>query len=149
MAAKQKTYSLHCIIALLALFWPMVLTYMKYAKREKVDGVEDTSYNKPNLTGIVMNDVKPVFSWSGWFNGTFQEETEDYNNDHWSMKETMVRLNNQFYYKAFNQIRVNGFVIGKDDYVFSEGYIYAAFGDDLVPEEKVKTLLQKAKVVQD
>ncbi|MGZ4099588.1 MAG: alginate O-acetyltransferase AlgX-related protein [Bacteroidia bacterium] len=127
----------------------MVLTYMKYAKREKVDGVEDTSYNKPNLTGIVISDEKPKFSWESWFNGSYQEESEDYNNDHWSMKESMVRLNNQFYYKAFNQIRVNGFVIGKDDYVFSEGYIFSAFGDDLLSEEKVKTLLQKAKVVQD
>jgi hypothetical protein len=61
----------------------------------------------------------------------------------------MVRLNNQFYYKTFNQIRVNSFVIGKEDYVFSEGYIFSAFGDDLVKEEKVKDLLQKAKVVQD
>lgn len=149
MAAKQKTYSLHCIIILLAISWPMILTYIKYSKREVVDGAEDTSYNKPDLTGIIINNEKPKFSWENWFNGIYQEETEDYNNDHWSMKETMVRLNNQLYYKAFNQIRVNGFVIGKDDYVFSEGYIYSAFGDDLMPEQKIKTLLEKAKVVQD
>lgn len=149
MAIKQKTYSIHCAIILLVIFWPMILTYLKYSKREKVDGVEDTSYNKPNLVGLVINDEKPKFTWENWFNGSFQSETEDYNNDHWSMKENMVRLNNQFYYKAFNQIRVNGFVIGKDDYVFSEGYIYSAFGDDLMPEEKVKTMMHKAKVVQD
>jgi hypothetical protein len=149
MAAKTKTYSIHCIVALLALSWPMLLTYMKYAKRDKTEGAEDVSYNKPNLVGLVISDEKPKFSWETWFNGSYQAESEDYNNDHWSMKESMVRLNNQFYYQAFNQIRVNGFVIGKQDYIFSEGYIYSAFGDDLLPEQKVTDLLKKAKVVQD
>jgi len=150
VAAGKKTYSIHTIILLLAISWPMLLTFWKYQKREKpVDGVEDVTYNKPKLTGLVISDEKPKFSRENWFSGIYQEEAEDYNNDHWSLKETMVRLNNQFYYKAFNQIRVNGFVIGKDDYVFSEGYIFSAFGDDLISEEKVKGLLQKAKVVQD
>jgi hypothetical protein len=40
-------------------------------------------------------------------------------------------------------------VIGKDDYVFSEPYIFSAFGDDIVPESKVSDLLKKAKVLQD
>jgi len=146
MAAKTKTYSIHSIVILFAITWPMIITYMKYQKRESA---EDITYNKPNLTGIVISDIKPEFNRANWFAGTYQTECDDYNNDHWAMKETMVRLNNQFYYKAFNQIRVNSFVIGKEDYVFSEGYIFSAFGDDLVNEEKVKDLLQKAKVVQD
>lgn len=146
MAAKQRTYSFHHIVILIAIFLPMLLTFAKYQKR---DGPDDLSYNKPNLTGLVISDEKPKFSMENWFNGTYQADVEDYNNDHWSMKEIMVRLNNQFYYKAFNQIRVNGFVIGKEDYVFSEGYIFSAFGDDLMKEEKVKDLMRKAKVVQD
>ena len=149
MAAKNKTYSFHCVLILFALSWPMIFTFIKYQNRDKADGVVDISYNKPNLIGLVISDEKPKFSLQNWFNNSYQAETEDYNNDHWSLKEKMVRLNNQFYYEAFNQIRVNGFVIGKDDYVFSESYIFSAFGDDLINEEKVKILLQKAKVVQD
>jgi hypothetical protein len=79
----------------------------------------------------------------------YQEERDDYNDDHWALKELMVRANNQFYYRAFNQIRVKNFVIGKQDYLFSENYIFSAFGDDLVPESRVSSLLQKAKVLQD
>lgn len=146
MAVKQKTYSFLHVLILLAIFWPMINTYIKYQGR---DGDEDVMYNKPNLIGIVISDEKPVFSKGAWFDGSYQLATEDYNNDHWAYKETMVRLNNQFYYKAFNQIRVNGFVLGKEDYVFSESYIFSAFGDDLMKEDKVVTLLQKAKVVQD
>lgn len=146
MAQKIKTYSLHTILAFIAIAWPAIVGFMKYSKR---DGREDVTYNKPNLTGLVISDEKPKFSAADWFSGTYQSETEDYNNDHWAFKEKMVRLNNQFYYETFNQIRVNNFVIGKEDYLYSESYIFSAFGDDLLPEGKVTSLLQKAKVVQD
>jgi hypothetical protein len=109
--------------------------------------------NKPNLTGIVINNVNPDSllkkDKSMWFSGEYQSLKDDYNNDHWAFKEKFVRLNNQFYFDAFNQIRVNSFVLGKDNYVYSEGYIFSAYGDDYVGEQKIKTKLQKAKVVQD
>lgn len=146
MAAKTKTYSFHALVALFALFLPLIAGFMKYQKRQSPD---DVSYNKPNLTGIVISDNKPEFSWGSWFSGTYQFESDDYNNDHWAFKESMVRLNNQFYFDAFHQIRVDNFVIGKEDYVFSENYIFSAFGDDLMPEAKVNALLEKAKVLQD
>ncbi|WP_317896642.1 alginate O-acetyltransferase AlgX-related protein [Aurantibacillus circumpalustris] len=136
MAAKTKTYSIHCVLAFIAILFPLLAT---------LTNTDD----KPNLVGLVINNEKPVFSWSDWFTGSYQEARTDYNNDHWAFKEKMVRLNNQFYYKAFNQIRVNNFVIGKEDYAYSEGYIFSAFGDDLMPEEKVVSLLEKAKVIQD
>ena len=136
MAAKTKTYSIHCVIAFAAVLFPLLATLTK-------------TDDKPNLTGLVINNVKPEFSWPDWFNGSYQELRGDYNNDHWAFKENMVRLNNQFYYLAFNQIRVNNFVIGKEDYAYSESYIFSAFGDDLLPEKKVVSLLEKTKVIQD
>lgn len=124
----------------------MLLTYLKYTKKESA---EDVSYNKPDLTGLVISDEKPELSRSSWFSGAYQRECDDYDNDHWALKTWMVRANNQLYYDWFRQIRVNGFVIGKEDYIFSESYIFSAFGDDLLKEEKVRTLLEKAKVIQD
>ncbi len=135
--AKQKTYSFHTLIALVAIAIPLLISFVK------------GDDNKPNLVGIVISNEKPELSRENWFDGVYQKDREDYNNDHWAFKELMVRLNNQFYYKVFNQIRVNNFVIGKNDYVFSESYIFSAFGDDLVKEEKVISFLEKAKVVQD
>jgi hypothetical protein len=138
--AKTKSYNVFVFIAFIALCYPMMMGLIK-------------KDNKPNLTGIVINDVNPdslLKKEKGmWFSGEYQSLKDDYNNDHWAFKELFVRLNNQFYYKAFNQIRVNSFVLGKDNYVFSEGYIFSAFGDDYVGEQKIVTKLQKAKVVQD
>lgn len=138
--AKNKSYNLFVIIAFVALCYPMIMGLMK----------SDTT---PNLTGLVINNVNPdslLKKDKGmWFSGEYQSLKDDYNNDHWAFKETFVRLNNQFYYDVFNQIRVNSFVAGKDDYVYSETYIFSAFGDDYVGEQKIKTKLEKAKVVQD
>ncbi len=146
MKGTSKSYSAINLIALLGLFLPMLIAYSKYINRESKD---DTSYNKPDLTGLVISDIKPELTRSNWFSGLYQKESDDYNNDHWALKEIMVRLNNQLYYDLFRQIRVNGFVSGKEDYIFSEGYIFSAFGDDLIPEEHVQKMLQKAKVLQD
>lgn len=136
MAVAKKTYSIHGVIAFLAISLPLLLALIK-------------KDNTPNLIGLVISDEKPKFNTTDWLNGSYQEEMEDYNNDHWAFKEISVRLNNQFYYQAFNQIRVNNFVSGKDHYVFSEDYIFSVFGDDLLKEEKVVSLLKKAKVIQD
>lgn len=135
-APKTKIITTKIWIAFIALAFPLLYSYVK-------------KDNKPNLVGLVISDLKPEFSQENWFMGLYQADMDDYNNDHWSLKEISVRLNNQFYYKAFNQIRVNRFVIGKENYVFSESYIHSAYGDDFIGEENIKNLMQKAKVVQD
>ncbi|MGZ3882580.1 MAG: alginate O-acetyltransferase AlgX-related protein [Bacteroidia bacterium] len=136
MAAKPKILNGQLWIAFIAISLPLLLAFM-------------SKDNKPNLVGIVISDEKPELTSENWLSGSYQNEMDDYNNDHWALKEITVRLNNQFYYKAFNQIRVNSFVLGKENYVFSEGYIFSAFGDDYIGSEKVKALAQKAKVLQD
>lgn len=133
---KKKTYNIFVLVAFASLLYPML------AGLTKKD-------NKPNLTGLVISDEKPVLSTESWLSREYQDLKDDYNNDHWAFKETFVRLNNQFYYQAFNQIRVNSFVLGKDNYVYSEGYIFSAFGDDYIGKEKIKSKLEKAKVIQD
>lgn len=146
MGQKEKTYSIHHVVLLGTLLLPLFVTWMRYSKR---DGPEDLTYNKPDLTGIVISNEKPQFNRENWLDGSFQKESEDYDNDHWAFKEISVRLNNQLYYDYFNQLRVNNFVSGKENYVFSETYIFSAFGDDLAERQKFETLLEKARVVRD
>lgn len=137
---KPKSYNMFVWIAFVAIAWPMVASWTK-------------KNNVPNLTGIVINNVNPDSllkkDKSLWFSGEYQSLKDDYNNDHWAYKELCVRLNNQFYYNCFNQLRVNSFVSGKDNYVYSETYIFSAFGDDYIGEQKIIQRLQKAKVIQD
>jgi len=134
--SHKKTYSVHALVIWIAISIPLVASLLGNAE-------------KPNLVGLVMANERPKFNSENWFNGIYQQQNDDYNNDRWGLKEIMVRLNNQLYYSLFNQIRVNGFIIGKEDYVFSESYIFSAMGDDEIDEGKVIDLMIKAKVVQD
>lgn len=135
---QKKSYNLLVLIAFAAVIFPMLKGLMSKDK-------------DPHLAGLVTNHGNPdsLFKPEQWFSGEYQNLKDDYNNDHWAFKGLFVRLNNQFYYDLFNQIRVNGFVSGKENYIFSEGYIFSAFGDDYVGQQKIQTKLQKAKVVQD
>lgn len=103
----------------------------------------------PHLVGVTLTKEKPQFSKEAWFSGYYQEQTDEFNDDNWAWKEWMVRWNNQLYYELFNIIRVNGFVAGLKNYVFSEGYIFSAYGDDLMPEEKISEILLKSKLIRD
>ena len=137
---KPKTYNFLVIVAFIAITIPLISGFIK-------------TDNVPNLIGIVINNVKPDTllrqDKTMWLSGEYQNLKDDYNNDHWAFKELFVRLNNQFYYSAFNQLRVNRFVSGKDNYVFSETFIFSAYGDDYIGEQKIISNLEKAKVVQD
>ncbi|MBS1635266.1 MAG: hypothetical protein JST26_05040 [Bacteroidetes bacterium] len=134
----KKQYNIFVILAFLALAFPMLKGFVNKDKN-------------PKLTGLVINNANPdsILSAETWLSGQYQNLKDDYNNDHWAFKELYVRLNNQLYYDWFNQIRVNGFVSGKDNYVFSEGYLFSAYGDDFVGEEKIKSKIEKARVLQD
>jgi hypothetical protein len=135
---KKKSYNLFVLIAFAALAFPMLKGFQKTDKN-------------PHLTGIVINNVNPdsLFKTEQWFSGEYQSLKDDYNNDHWAFKELFVRLNNQLYYDLFNQLRVSRFVSGKENYVFSESYIFSAYGDDYVGNGVIRSKLEKAKVVQD
>ena len=137
---KNKSINSLVIIAFISICFPMLVGFLK-------------KDNKPNLVGIVINNVNPDSllkkDKSMWFSGEYQSLKDDYNNDHWAFKEKFVRLNNQFYYDAFNQLRVNKFVSGKENYVYSEGFIFSAYGDDYVGKQIIAEKLRKAKVVQD
>jgi len=138
--AKTKPYNLFVIVAFIATSFPMIMGFIN-------------KNNKPNLTGIVINNVNPDSllkkDKSMWFSGEYQSLKDDYNNDHWAFKELFVRLNNQFYYDVFNQIRVNQFVSGKENYVFADAAIQSYYGNDFIGYEKTNEFLRKCKVIQD
>ncbi len=137
---EKKSYNLFVLLAFISLAFPMLVGLV-------------SKNNVPNLIGIVINNVNPDSllkkDKSMWFSGEYQSLKDDYNNDHWAFKEKFVRLNNQFYYDAFNQLRVNRFVSGKDNYVYSETFIYSAYGDDYIGKQVIEEKLRKAKVLQD
>src|SRR5690606_33950865 len=120
MAAKKRIINLPVFAAFLAILMPLLATLREH--------------EPPDLTGYLIAEEPPVLSRQTWFSGRYQEERDQYNDDHWALKEKMVRFNNPLYYDLFGQLRLKGFVTAKEDYIISESYIFSAFGDDLMRE---------------
>ncbi len=101
------------------------------------------------LNGAYIPAEKPILSDSTWFNGSFQEKQEKFLNENIGLHNTLVRINNQIDFSFFKKSKTEKLVIGKENYLFEDNYIYATTGTDYIGEEKIKLLIDKAKQAQD
>jgi len=101
------------------------------------------------LNGAYIPAEKPVFNDSTWFSGSFQEQQEKYLNENTGLHNTMVRINNQIDFSLFKKSKTEKLVIGKENYLFENNYIYATTGTDYIGEDRIVELTNKAKQTQD
>ena len=101
------------------------------------------------LNGEIAKSIKPKFIVGTWFNGDYQKQYEEYVKDNWPFKEKLTRFNNQLDYSLFNKIHVDGFISGKEQYVFSKAYIQAAMGQDYSGDSIIAEKVRKIKTIQD
>ncbi len=104
--------------------------------------------NVKPLYGSFNVEALPKYSWSSWFLGTFQPALEVALDQNMLIRPAFVRLNNQLNYSLFNLANAKSVVIGKEGYLFEEGYINSYLGHDGVNEGAIKLKIEKAKYVQ-
>ncbi len=84
---------------------------------------------------------------TSFFDGTFQNAFEDE-----LLKKPFIvalkKLKNEYEFKLFDKVNVDGFYAGKDNYIFIEDRTKAAFGDDYYGEKAINDEVRKAKYVQ-
>jgi len=100
--------------------------------------------NLSQLKGSFTKADKVELTLNSWFDHDFQKNYEPYINDHFGLRNFFIRIHNQVEFSLFNQIKVQQAVIGKNNYLYGEGYIKAYIGDDFVGDsivsEKVEEL---------
>ncbi len=101
------------------------------------------------LHGSFKKAKKPSFSTANWFDGSFQNGLEKYVSDRVVFRNLFIRINNQISYTFFNEAKANGVIIGKENYLYEEGYILAHLGKDFIGEEKINDRVEKLKFIQD
>lgn len=100
------------------------------------------------LKGYFSLPEKPVFSWEGWFEGTWQEAYSKYCETRIGFRPIFIRLKNQLEYTAFRNTSSN-VVIGKEDWLYEHPYINAWKGNDFLGTDSLdKILNQMEEVVQ-
>ncbi len=106
-------------------------------------------FKKLRLKGDVITAGEALFSFSGWFSGDYQTETEKYLNDNFGFRNVCVRINNQLEYSLFKKVNAKDVIIGKDNYLFEGSYIRAYFGSDFIGADKIIDRTMKMKYIQD
>jgi len=91
-------------------------------------------------------ETKPTLK--KWFDGSFQEEENNYLNDHMGLRPYLIRINNQVGFSLFQQY-YGGCTLGSDNYLYYDNYIDAYYGRDYAGYNALYDQLKKLKAVQD
>jgi hypothetical protein len=101
------------------------------------------------LNGAITEPKEKAFSINDWFSGIYQEQEEKYLNETFGFRNLFIRVNNQIAFTLFNNVKANGVIIGKKNYLFEESYINAYYGNDYIGYDSIKHRMQRLKHIQD
>ncbi|GAB4133029.1 MAG: sugar O-acetyltransferase [Bacteroidia bacterium] len=101
------------------------------------------------LKGAIKPLEKVYFSKSGWWEGAYQENYNNWFNENFGFRNTLVRLHNQLALDLYHTAKANGVIVGKDGYLYELNYIKAYTGQDYIGDDAVKEVMHKLKAVQD
>lgn len=100
------------------------------------------------LIGYYEPAADAKFTKQEWWGGTYQEQKDKYINDHVGFRPDLVRLNNQIDFSLFRVIHAIT-VLGKDEYIFYEGYIDSYLGKDFLGSAYIGDVAIKMKYLND
>jgi hypothetical protein len=105
-------------------------------------------FDSEPLYGSFQLSEIPSFSWSNWFSGKYQTELDKGIEENIGFRNSFVRLNNQMNYSFFNIASAKSVIVGKEGYLFEEGYINSYLGKDGVNEGAINLKIERAKYVK-
>ncbi len=86
---------------------------------------------------------------SGWFSSRFQDAFTQHLNDHTGLRNTLIRISNQADYSLFGIIHAEGFIRGKQGYLYEEDYIHEYTGEYFIGQAAIDKKLLRLKDVID
>ena len=101
------------------------------------------------LKGAQEMHPKPMLNWTNWWNGSYQEDIEDFVADELSVKAPLVRIKNQVLYDLFDRPNARFVVKGKEEYLYEDAYIKAHYGMDYRGAEKWDTIMNSLFSIED
>jgi hypothetical protein len=127
------------LLALLLLCLPMLQSAYPVIKEKPLCGYYRL-HDAPDLK---------TFTWRNWFSGRFQEGYAAATEDHISFRNTLFRINNEADYRLFGTIHAEGFIEGKNGYLFEEDYILEYTGKYFIGKQTIDKKLGRLKWLQE
>lgn len=103
--------------------------------------------NSAPLNGWFKALEMPKFDWNSWFSGKFQAAFDKSLETNIGLRSSFVRVNNQLNFSLFNFATGKNVIVGKEGYLFEEGYITGYMGVHPVDSNAVKLKIAKAEFV--
>ncbi|MEZ4952562.1 MAG: hypothetical protein R2825_03165 [Saprospiraceae bacterium] len=107
------------------------------------------SFSGNYLGGHTEKTPKPIWSLDDWLSGNFQSQSEKYLSEKYGLRTAMILLHNQYQFSFFKKTNVVSVIIGKENYLYEEGYIDAFIGSDSFDEEGVKMKVKRLNDVNN
>lgn len=105
--------------------------------------------HEAKLEGAFVYKTKPVFNWTDWFAGKYQTAAEEYINESFGFRNSLVRVNNQLAFSFFGKANAENIVVGKNNYLFQRPSINAYFGLDFLGKEQIEARMNRLKFISD
>ncbi len=90
-----------------------------------------------NLQGAITLITATDGAQGSWYDESYQKTKEKYLNQEFGFRNTLVRLNNELYYRIFSLAKANGVVVGKEGYLYEETYINDYYGTNFIGQNKI------------
>lgn len=102
------------------------------------------------LYGITVENPKPVFTVQGIFDGSFQENFDNWYKDSHPLRTLLVKIHNQMTYNMNSCLFSGDIVLGKDGWLYTKEYISCSF-EEISDDTKLKydEYVKKLRLLQD
>lgn len=104
------------------------------------------------LQGAFEETAMPSWkNWqtTNWMNGSFQEDFNEKLEKSIGLRNSLIRINNQFHYSLYRQANAEGVIVGQHAELFEEDYIRAYLGEFFIGEQAWDEKVRQLKKVQD
>lgn len=110
---------------------------------------ETRIFRVKSLAGDFEYAENPVFTRTGWMDGTFQAAFDTWLEENIGFRNILIRITNQVDFSLFNLVHAEGVVIGKEKQLIEYDYIRAYDGGDFLGEANIDKRIRKLKFLQE
>lgn len=89
------------------------------------------------------------FTWGRWFSSGFQDEFSKRLNENIGLRNSLIRFSNQYDFSFFGIIHAEGFIRGKQGYLYQEDYVHEYTGEYFIGTAAIDKKLSRLKNVMD
>lgn len=100
------------------------------------------------LNGSFVKVKEVDFSFDGWFSTKYQSSKENYMKKNIGFRARMIMAYNQIQYSCYDLANNPGGVVGKDNYLFLESYIFNETGENYIGDAKVDQIGERLLFLQ-